>query len=302
MDARAHCLTVLAFACLLPALTHGQAYRFSFAFGADRLQGPAGLFVHEEGELYVADQFSGLVRVFDFKGTFLREFGAGQVDEVSAVARDVEGNLYVVDNIRDHVLVFDGNGKLLFVFGERGSGPGQFQTPLRIAIQASGRVLVADHFGRRIEIFDRSGNFLDELTTAGEREFTNTWAVAVDQLDYIYAVDAFGSECAHVFDASANFLFHVGRRGEGDGECIHPHDVAVDGDGNIFVSDGFPNFHSIERIQVFTADGTFLTTIGEAGHDNGQFDYAGGVAVDQFGNVFVSDTSENRIQVFVPAE
>jgi tripartite motif-containing protein 71 len=61
-----------------------------------------------------------------------------------------------------------------------------FQTPLGVAVQSSGNVLVVDHFGRRIEVFDRNGNYLSELTAAGDRPFNNTWAVAVDGFDNIY--------------------------------------------------------------------------------------------------------------------
>lgn len=285
----------------------GQAYRFSFAFGGPgsdpgQLQGPAGLFIEQDGQLFVADRYNGRIEVFDSKGNYLREFGGGQLAQASGLARDGEGNFYVVDPIRERVQVFDGAGELLFGFGEHGRGPGQFQTPLGVAVQSSRNVLVADHFGRRIEVFDHNGNYLSELTAAGERPFNNTWAVAVDGFDNIYVVDLSLSECANVFDPSAFFLFALGRHGEGDGECIQPHEVAIDANGNVFISDGFPVFHNIERIQVFAKDGTFVTTIGEPGQKYGQFDYAGGIAVDLLGNVFISDTEQSRIQVFVPSE
>ena len=286
----------------------GQSYRFSFAFGEPgsdpgQLQWPAGLFMEQDGQLFVADRYNRRIEVFDSKGSYLREFGAEQLIEASGVARDgEEGNLYVVDPNRERVQVFDGAGEFLFGFGEHGSGPGQFQTPLGVAVQSSGNVLVVDHFGRRIEVFDRDGNYLSELTAAGDRQFNNTWAVAVDGFDNIYVADLSLSECANVFDPSGLFLYAVGGHGEGDGECIHPHEIAVDVKGNVFISDGYPNFHNIERIQVFASDGTFLSTIGEPGQEYGQFNYAGGVTVDLVGNVFISDTEQSRIQVFAPSE
>jgi DNA-binding beta-propeller fold protein YncE len=44
---------------------------------------------------------------------------------------------------------------------------------------------------------------------------------------------------------------------------------------------------------------TFLTKWGTAGSGNGQFNHPWGLAVDSSGKVFVADTNNNRIQVFV---
>ncbi len=75
----------------------GQAYRFSFAFGGPgsgpgELQGPAGLFIEQDGQLFVADRYNGRIEVFDSNGSYLREFGGGQLTQASGLARDGEGN------------------------------------------------------------------------------------------------------------------------------------------------------------------------------------------------------------------
>ena len=47
--------------------------------------------------------------------------------------------------------------------GEPGSGPGQFNTPHTIAIDAKGNIYVADRGNRRIQVFDSDGKFLREI-------------------------------------------------------------------------------------------------------------------------------------------
>jgi DNA-binding beta-propeller fold protein YncE len=49
---------------------------------------------------------------------------------------------------------------------------------------------------------------------------------------------------------------------------------------------------------VFDSSGYFLFKFGSSGKGNGQFDNPLGVAVDSTGNIYVSDTDNDRIQVF----
>ncbi len=51
-------------------------------------------------------------------------------------------------------------------------------------------------------------------------------------------------------------------------------------------------------MQVFTPDGTYLTQWGSEGAATGQFLDPIGIAVDSFGNVYVADTNNYRIQKF----
>ena len=73
-------------------------------------------------------------------------------------------------------------------------------------------------------------------------------------------------------------------------------DVAVDSSGYVYVPDQGNN-----RIQKFTADGTFITLWGSKGSGNGQFNGPRGVAIDSSGNVYVSDFGNNLIQKFAPS-
>jgi sugar lactone lactonase YvrE len=55
-----------------------------------------------------------------------------------------------------------------------------------------------------------------------------------------------------------------------------------------------------KRIAIYDADGNFLSQFGDAGTNPGQFDEPVGIAIDTQGNLYVADTWNQRIQVFVP--
>ena len=73
----------------------------------------------------------------------------------------------------------------------------------------------------------------------------------------------------------------------------HPEGVAIDHNGNIYVTDTGNN-----RIQKFNADGFLITTWGTEGTGNSQFKNPSGIAVDAAGNVYVADTDNSRVQKF----
>jgi tripartite motif-containing protein 71 len=63
----------------------------------------------------------------------------------------------------------------------------------------------------------------------------------------------------------------------------------------VFVADRGNN-----RVQKFDNTGKFIAAWGTFGSGNAQFFGPVGVAVDSSGNVYVTDTVNNRIQIFSP--
>jgi len=98
--------------------------------------------------------------------------GAGRptdlFDRPTDVAWDADGNIYVADGIGNaRVAKFDKNGVFIKSWGSRGNEPGKFATVRGIAIDAQGNVYVADGGNKRIEVFDRDGNFKTQFSNVG---------------------------------------------------------------------------------------------------------------------------------------
>lgn len=77
-----------------------------------------------------------------------------------------------------------------------------------------------------------------------------------------------------------------------EGGLSAPRNMAVGPNGRIYVTDS-----GNHRIQVFSADGGFVSTWGSFGTEPGQFNEPWGIAVDAT-HVYISDTWNHRIQKF----
>lgn len=85
--------------------------------------------------------------------------------QVTDIAWDAAGYGYISDGyINSRVAKVDKDGNWVKSWGEPGGGPGQFNGPHSIAVDAEGRVHVADRGNRRIQVFDGEGKFLRQMT------------------------------------------------------------------------------------------------------------------------------------------
>jgi len=72
-----------------------------------------------------------------------------------------------------------------------------------------------------------------------------------------------------------------------------PKGVAVDRDNVIYVVDAL-----FDNIQLFSADGEFLLTLGRRGTEPGEFWLPSGLFIDQNNKLYVCDTFNERVQIF----
>ena len=87
-----------------------------------------------------------------------------------------------------------------------------------------------------------------------------------------------------------------GQAGDPPNRLTRPNDVVVGPDGTIFIVDSHGPTGT-NRIMKFSADGSYLETIGETGYAPGQFHEPHAIAMDSQGRLFVADRYNNRIQI-----
>jgi DNA-binding beta-propeller fold protein YncE len=181
-------------------------------------------------------------------------------------------------------------------FSSGGTADGQLMWPAAIAIDAEGKVYIADEALQRISIFDAKGRFLAKwgVKGSGAGAFDRPAGLAFDQDQHLLVVDALNNRIQR-YTTDGRLLGQWGRGGRGRGEFDLPWGIAVDRTGDVYVAD-WRN----DRIQKFDAQGTFLASYGTSGRGDGEFSRPAGVAVDAEGNIYIADWGNERVQVLSP--
>ena len=127
-----------------------------------------------EGFLYVGDNESGQVFVFDADFKLKLKFGErgsgqGEFQSISGIAADGESIFVVDQQITPSVQAFDRHGNFLRGWGKHEMGIDNFSLPEGVALDAKGRVLVVDALRHEIKLFDREGKFIDRFGGLGKR-------------------------------------------------------------------------------------------------------------------------------------
>jgi trimeric autotransporter adhesin len=252
---------------------------------------PSDVAVDASGNVYIADTYNNRIRlVTKSTGIITTVAGSGSIEDfgdggqailaglynVVGVAVDASGNIYITDSGHSRVrMVTRSTGIITTVAGNGTigySGDGGPATsaglasPRGVAVDAPGNIYIADSRNNRIRMVTKSTGII--TTVAGD-----------GTLDY---------------KGDGGLATSASLRG--------PLDVTLDASGNIYIAD---TYHS--RVRMVTRSTGIITTV--AG--NGSISYFGdggqalsahlyvpsGVALDASGNIYISDSTRNRVRM-----
>lgn len=166
-----------------------------------------------------------------------------------------DGDFYVSDGYANtRVARFGPDGVFRSQWGVKGAAAAQFDLPHGIALDAAGRVYVADRSNARVQGFDGEGRFVSEWKSA---ELGRPYAIAISPSGHALVIDG-GDQPPAMPDRSratrltldGTIESSFGRFGPYDGEFILGHDIAVGSDDAVYVVDAWGM-----RVQTFVRSG-----------------------------------------------
>jgi sugar lactone lactonase YvrE len=217
-----------------------------------------------------------------------------QLIQPYGIAIDSQRRLYVADQKVGAIFIFDTDETRKVDLIKNGVHA-HFVRIIGLAMDDNDRLFVSDPGLRHVLIFNKDHKSEDVITEG----MVEPGGLAIDTRNrFLYVADV-ALDQVLVYDADTlKLLRKLGTTGHNHelttpGDFSKPAGVAVDHEGNLYVADTMNN-----RVEIFDADGQFISTFGKNGDGPGYFARPKGVAIDGDGHIWVADGMQDRVQVF----
>jgi uncharacterized protein (TIGR03437 family) len=255
---------------------------------------------------------------------------SAELDYPGGVAVDSAGNFYIADTGNHRIRKVSGgvistvagNGTLGFSGDDGPATSAQLDYPGGVAVDSAGDLYIADSYNFRVRkvsngvITTVAGNGAPGVGGGGgdgpatSAALSRLSGIAVDSAGNLFIAEFSSGRIRKVANGVITTVAGTGTPGfSGDNgpatsaQLNGPEGVAVDSAGNLYIADfGNSRIRKVANGVIATVAGT--GTPGFSG-DNGpatsaQLAYPDGVASDSIGNLYVADTSNNRIRILTP--
>ncbi|MFQ6034427.1 MAG: 6-bladed beta-propeller [Sedimentisphaerales bacterium] len=199
-----------------------------------------------------------------------------------------DGKMYVCDVGKRMVEVLDPeNHTFTYLTKDR-----RLINPVNIYIDQDGVKYIADPTAGAVFVFDKSNNL--SIILGKELKIAPIDVVVRGRRCY---VTDFNSNQVIVLDkTTGKEIARVGQEGDGEAQFKLISDLALDREGNIYVTDKAKG-----KIVKFNNSGVFERTIGRLGDNIDEFVRPKGIAIDKRGNIWVVDAATEVVKIYNPA-
>ena len=164
--------------------------------------------VSNDNEIVVLNRESNRVLHYDMNGNFRKKFVTAPTENVkfTSLSVDMHGRFIISsspcytetqEDTIPHILVYNPSGKLTLSFGDdRLSSPEK-------AVFLNGKFFVVDHGSECIMVFNKSGNFLEEI---GKGRMEHPCSIAADYTNGSLAVSDRGNSTIQIYSQDGHLL------------------------------------------------------------------------------------------------
>jgi streptogramin lyase len=250
--------------------------------GAGRFKDTRSVAVDGEGRIYTAEYIGGRVQVFDPQGRFLTQWMVDQKRPLMSMAADRKGIVYIVQG--GSILRYEGaTGQPAGEVESRGPGFNRNYADVFVALDGSLYAIAANYFLVHIGTDNKIKRVIDAREKTGEH--LNFDSLAVSGTGHIYALDR-SEESVFIFGPDGRYINRFGGDGDQPGQLRSPDDIAIDGQGRVYVCD-------VGRaVQVFDTGGRYLDSFA-----NNEVIF--GLAINDQNEIFASQRNRYKIVKYV---
>ena len=259
---------------------------------------PEGVVITKNEDIVLAEYGANCITILNKEGKKVKSFGTfgtkeGQFTNPCGVAISHNGHILVTDNNRLQKLTFEGDCVKSVGSSKTGNGPLQFHTPRGITVHpTTGQIFIADTNNNRIQILNKDLTYSHSFGMRGSspEQFIHPWDVTFDNEGYLYVAD-YSNHCIKKFTSTGQYISTFSSYGSNPGKISCPTSIIID--NNILYVSEYGN----GRISIFDTNGCFIHCFGKRGSGEGEFKSPYGITVDSLGNLYVSDSGNNRLVV-----
>jgi len=173
--------------------------------------------------------------------------------DMTGVAVDAHGSMWIFNRGKPFIQIYETDGRFVRAWEDA-----TFKFSHHLKIDHEGNIWTSDAGMHIIQKWTPEGKLLLTLGTPGkagcdESHFDKPTDMAVTKSGDIFVSDGYGNTRVVHFDKEGKFIKAWGTRGDGPGQFVLPHAIAVDSKGRIYVAD-----RNSARIEVFDQEGKLL--------------------------------------------
>ena len=262
------------------------------------LNRPWGVVITKNEDIVVAECGAHCITILNKEGKKVKSFETkgtkdGQFTHPRGVAISQDGHILVTDNHRLQKLTFEGDCVKSVGSSETGNGPLQFNGPIGITVHpTTGQIFIADTNNHRIQVLNKDLTYSHSFGKRGSspEQFNYPYDVTFDKEGYLYVADHY-NHCIKKFTSTGQYISTFSSRGSNPGQIKFPVFIIID-NNLLYVSEQVNN-----RISIFDTNGCFIHCFGKRGSGEGEFNHPYGITVDSLGNLYVSDSFNDRLVV-----
>jgi streptogramin lyase len=208
-------------------------------WGAGQFVEPHMISISANDEIYATDISAHTVTRWTLDGKLLQTWGTPNAtgapgspfNKPTRAVVTADGELYVSDGYgQQRIHRFGADGELIHSWGTQGDGPGQFALPHDVWVDPRDRVLVCDRENARVELFDRTGDYLGEWPG-----LANPMQIFVRD-DVLYLAES--NQRVSILTLDGEVLARWGSKGPAPEQFTNaPHSIWADSRGDVYVSE-----------------------------------------------------------------